>query len=58
MFSNFRHKLQFAIILLLVFIAFCTKDFWIQWTFLASIAVFLLILGNNSSIIIRYPFPE
>jgi hypothetical protein len=44
MFEETRHKIEITIFLILVFIAFCTPEFWIQWTFGAFVAfIFLLV---------------
>jgi len=49
MFGEYRHKLEIYIFIILVFIAFCTPDYWIQWAFLASIAFLILVVGNLNS---------
>ena len=45
MFGNYRHKLQVYIFIILVFIAFCTPTYWMQWAFLASISFLVLVTG-------------
>ena len=44
MFSKCRHTFQFILFLILVFIAFSTASYWIQWTFIAATALVLLII--------------
>ena len=46
MFGEYRHKLQVYIFIILVFIAFCTPTYWIQWAFLAFISFLVLVTGN------------
>ncbi len=46
MFGDYRHKLQIYIFIILVFIAFCTPTYWMQWAFLASISFLVLVTGN------------
>ena len=50
MFKEMRHKIEFCIFLILAFIAFCTPAYWIHWTFLASIAFIVLLVGKNKKI--------
>ncbi len=50
MFTETRHKVEFVILLILAFIAFCTPTYWIQWTFLASIAFIILLVGKNNKL--------
>lgn len=47
MFPKIRHRLQVIIFLILFFIAFTTYTFWIQWAFVASISLTLLIIGRS-----------
>lgn len=51
MFGQLRHKLEIYIFIVLVFIAFCTTTYWIQWAFLASMAFIILIIGRNKKLI-------
>lgn len=53
MFGEFRHKLEMYTLIVLVFIAFCTPDYWIQWAFLASIAFLVLVVGKHILNIIK-----
>lgn len=46
MFGEYRHKLEMYILIILIFISFCTYDYWIQWAFLAGIAFLVLIIGK------------
>ena len=46
MFKEMRHKVEFLILLILAFIAFTTPLYWIQWTFLASLALIILLVGK------------
>lgn len=47
MFQQLRHKIELSIFLILVFIAFCTPTYWINWAFLAFLALLILICGNQ-----------
>jgi hypothetical protein len=42
-----RHKFEISLILILAYIAFCTPTYWIQWTFLASLAFIILLVGMS-----------
>jgi hypothetical protein len=46
MFNEFRHKLEFGILLTLAFIAFCTPEYWMQWTFLSFVSLLVLLVGK------------
>lgn len=46
MFGEFRHKLQTYILIILIFIAFCTPDYWKQWAFIAVSAFIILVVGK------------
>lgn len=46
MFSELRHKIEFTIFAILVFIAFCTPSLWIEWAFAAFVAFITLLVGK------------
>jgi hypothetical protein len=56
MFTETRHKIEFGILLILAFIAFCTPAYWIQWTFLASIAFIFLLVGKKLKLAIMFQY--
>lgn len=47
MLKELRHKVEFSILLILAFIAFCTPTFWKQWAFLASVTFIILLVGKT-----------